>query len=189
MHCPDCAALSSDGADRFEALFGFSLSEIEEGYSYERTDLRADGAREWFLSDGIVVDSLGFYAPDGAGGGTLSIGYFYDGSIQLWTLPAEFFDRTAEPLHSLYWARASAELKACLADPQELDRTLTACRGVSLRFDADCSVTACMLSFASPGGSCDLGWEADENGGFQLAYRRCYGEGWTQAALQEKIGS
>lgn len=189
MHCPDCAALSSDGADRFEALFGFSLSEIEEGYSYERTDLRADGAREWFLSDGIEVDSLGLYAPDGVGGGTLSIGYEYDGGVQPWALSPELFARACEPLYALYWEYAPEALKECLADSENLKQTLTSCRGASLRFDADCSVTACMLSFASPGGSCDLGWEADENGCFQLAYRRCYGEGWTQAALQEKIGS
>lgn len=189
MHCPECVALSPDGADKFEALFGFGLSEIEAEYSYERTDLRADGAREWYLSDGIAVDSLGLYAPDGAGGGTLSIGYEYDGGVQLWTLPSELFARAGEPLHALYWEYAPKALQECLADSENLEQTLGACRGASLRFDAGCGVTACMLSFGSPGGNCVLGWEADGNGGFQLAYRRCTGEGWTQAALKEKIGS
>ena len=192
MHCPDCAALSPDGADRFEALFGFGINEIEEGFRYERTDLRADGAREWFLSDGVEIDSLGFYAPDGAGGGTLSVGYAsqeYGDSSPFRTIPPEFFARTPEPLYSLERVSAQAALEACLAEPDLLQEVLSACWSASLRFDADCNVTACMLRFAAPEGHCVLGWEADESGGFRLAYRRCYGESWTQAAQQEKIGS
>ena len=189
MHCPDCAALSPDGADKFEALFGFSLSEISEGYSYERTDLRANGAREWYFSNGMETEPLCLYAPDSAGGGALSIGYEYDGSVQLWTLPVELFERASAPLYSLYWKYAPEALEECLADPDILQWVLGSCRGASLRFGADCNVTACMLSFDAPGGNCVLGWEADGSGAFTLAYRRCYGEGWTRAALEEKIGS
>ena len=76
-----------------------------------------------------------------------------------------------------------------LADSEDPDGMLASCRSASLRFDADCNLSACMLIFGDSGGSCTLGWEADGSGGFQLAYRRCTGEGWTQAALQEGIGS
>ena len=189
MHCPDCAALSPEGADKFEALFGRSLSEVSEGYSYERTDLRADGAREWFLSDGAEAESLGLYAPDGAGGGTLTIGCAYDGDVQPWSLPPELLTRAREPLPTLYQKYASDALRDVLADSEDPDGMLASCRSASLRFDADCNLSACMLIFGDSGGSCTLGWEADGSGGFQLAYRRCTGEGWTQAALQEGIGS